>query len=686
MKFHFWPCSLLLLLFCVSSRAQNNLSASTGSPSGNTRFLWFTGHWNPTKKNIFIVDKDSAGRGGGTITIHPGGKITTSGKEEDEWNKKIEEGIQQMDKWVAQLTSPANNVNPDSYELNQLLLPDAREQQQLFNDYKIDPDQDLLSPDDRPGKSPTGNQNPSSPASNSSQSGDANSIQSAAALCEKVKADYKEVLSYYSANKKYNDANLQVPPPPEFEYSCYACDSNMRKVYDTTIEHYVRDFVHPEQELVRKGMAILKQLGEAGLNKPVIPETYAELFSKSGPCNYIGYDELTDAVMGIAQHLYWRAEKLVTKYQKRFKAAEAVTRTYLSVARDYILISALKGTGQSNPEDQYFPILAGMIYQNFYFYFDKLKHNDWKQVGNLTYMLSLCRNSSLLGSNSADYDFDKNLAKIAEVFNGFELTVEMDVKTGKEKGYWISHLKGRCKVGPKFSRDSNQCYKWVVMDESSKDGFGFYNFKQDQDFDCDLITNQIVVPNGAPVYIGTKKYTNRLEGLKMDFCNPGKDTIIFSRFLPNPKNNGLWKLPYGPPQPMGITGEEYFADYQTRKEYAKSGKAKEESDAFQKKNEEMVDEMKKLASRMKSDTGAKRMEDYQKIMAMSKKTASSAADNGVLAKMLFIDFEIPVQDNSSVLVDQTFEGAKINPKFSQVIVYANFKIHLENKSNSAKKN
>ena len=80
------------------------------------------------------------------------------------------------------------------------------------------------------------------------------------------------------------------------------------------------------------------------------------------------------------------------------------------------------------------------------------------------------------------------------------------------------------------------------------------------------------------------------------------------------------------------------------------------------------------------------MEDYRKIMAMSKTTASSAADNGVLAKMLFIDFEIPVQDNNQVLVDQTFEGAKINPKFSQVIVYANFKIHLENKSNPAKKN
>ncbi len=100
----------------------------------------------------------------------------------------------------------------------------------------------------------------------------------------------------------------------------------------------------------------------------------------------------------------------------------------------------------------------------------------------------------------------------------------------------------------------------------------------------------------------------------------------------------------------------------------------------------MVDEMKRLASKMKSDTGTKKLEDYQKIMAMSRKSASSAADNGVVAKMLFLDFEIPVQNNSPVLIDQTYEGAKINPKFSSVIVYANLKIHLENKVNPVKKN
>ena len=221
--------------------------------------------------------------------------------------------------------------------------------------------------------------------------------------------------------------------------------------------------------------------------------------------------------------------------------------------------------------------------------------------------------------------------------------------------------------------------------KTSQDVLGFYKTKALQQIDCDLITNQIVGPAGSPVYIGTKKYTTNLFGLRMDFCNPGKDTIVLSNFAANPKNEGLWKLPYGPPQPLGITGEEYFADFNRRKELVKSKEADKEADEFKKKNEEMVDEMKKLATQMKTDTGAKRLADYQKILAMSKKATSSVADNGVVAKMLYLDFEIPVKNNDRELVNTTFEGAKINPRFSNVIVYANYKIIIENESVPQKK-
>jgi hypothetical protein len=672
----------LLCLICICSYTKAQLPATqTGTnTTGKTQYLWFTGHWSPSKKNVFIVDKDSTGSGGGIVTVHSDGSVTASGPDEDKWNKKIDDGIKQIDDWVNQLNNPVNNVDPDEHQMNQLLLPDAVQQQQDWHSYKIEPGQNLLTPDQAPAKNSNGNSGASAGSAGSSQPKTNTRTLSdvLGEFCDKAKADYNTVINYYKSVKKYNEANLNVPPPPEFEYSCYACDSNIRKSDDTTVAHYVRDFTHPEDSMVRKGVTLLRNYQLFGLDNNVVPAEFENNFSKSGACHYFSQSELSDAVIGIAKHLYWRAEKLVNKYHTHYKAVAAVARTYFSVARDFMLISALDGRSSADNTDSYFPIIASMIRANVNDHLDKLeKQHDWKEIGNLSYILDLNRNVALLGSEGTD-DL-KTLDRIRNIYNGFSLTIEMDVKTGKEKGYWISHLKGHCKIGPKFTGDSNQCYKWVVLDENKTDLSGFYKTKALQQIDCDLITNQIVGPAGAPVYIGTKKYTTNMLGLKMDFCNPGRDTIVLSNFAANPKNEGLWKLPYGPPQPLGITGEEYFADFNRRQELVKSGEADKEADEFKKKNVEMVDEMKKLASQMKSDTGSKRLADYQKILAMSKKAGSSIADNGVMAKMLYLDFEIPVKNKDLELVNTTFEGAKINPRFKDVIIYANYKIQIENK-------
>jgi hypothetical protein len=666
---------------CIDANAQLTENGQVSNSTGKTRYLWFTGHWSPSKKNVFMVDKDSTGSGGGTVTIHSDGSVTTSGPDEDKWNKKIDDGIKQIDNWVSQLNNPVNNIDPDEHQMNQLLLPDVLQLQQEWQSYKIESGQDLLTPDQAPARNAGGN----SSGKSGSVSGTNNNPSTRTLsdvlgeFCEKAKADYNTVINYYKTVKKYNEANLNVPPPPEFEYNCYSCDSNIRKSDDTTIAHYIRDFVHPEDSLIKKGCALLRNYQLFGLENNVIPAEFENNFSKSGSCHYFSQSELSEAIIGIAQHMYWRAEKLVNKYHSRFKAAIAISRTYCSVARDYMMISSLDGRSSSDNTDSYFPIIASMVAANVNDHLNKLeKQHDMKEIGNLSYILDLNRNIALLGSQGIE---DKKiLERLKSIFNGFSLTIEMDVKTGKEKGYWISHLKGHCKIGPKFTGDSNQCYKWVVLDESKTDDQGFYKTKALQEINCDLITNQIVGPQGAPVYIGTKKYTTNLLGLNMDFCNPGKDTIILSNFSPNPKDAGLWKLPYGPRQPLGITGEEYFADFQRRQELAKSGQAEKEADEFKKKNEEMADEMKKLAAQMKTDTGSRRLADYQKILAMSKKASSSIADNGVMAKMLYLDFEIPVKNKERELVNTTFEGAKINPKFSGVIVYANYKILIENEN------
>ncbi len=670
---------LCLLLICLSPKAQLQTPVPGKTSSGKTQFLWFTGHWSNSKKNVFIVDGSTGGGGAGgsgssTVTINPDGSISASGGGLDEWNKTVDKGVQQINDWVNKLNSPANNLDPNEYNMNQLLLPDALEQQELWNGYKIDKDQNILSPDTKPAQGSGAGKSGAAPAKPAPPANTAGDIIKS--FCENAKADYNRVVGYYKSIQQ--DKNLNVPAPPEFEYNCYACDSDLRKVYDTTITHYVRDFMHPEDSLIRKGNELLGNyiLVMASGNEITDPYT-----GKSAVCNYFSPDELGDAVLGIARHLYQRAEKLVDQYHSRIKASEAIARTFFSVSRGYMIVSA---SNNLSGDAIYFPMISDMISKNMNFYFDKLSHNDWKQIGNITYDIGQMREATLMNGGD-ESSFDYNLARMIKIFNGFSLAIDMDVKIGKDGGYWISHLKGDCKVGPAFTRDSNQCYKWVVLDESSKDVLGFYKPKQLQEIDCQLITNQMIVPTGAPTYVGTKKFKNTLKGLRMDFCNPGKDTIILGSFISDPPGNAIWSVPGGPPQALGVTGDNLFADQTRQKQLQESGQANEQMAVFKKQNEETVAEMKSLAAQIKNETGDKKMEDYQKMMALLKKTESSAPSNGVIAKMLFLDFEIPVQDNSQVLVDKTFEAAKINPKLSGAIIYANYKIHIENKANPSRK-
>ena len=468
MKWQSIPGLLCLICICLYTKAQLTENKPGTNTTGKTQYLWFTGHWSPSKKNVFIVDKDSTGSGGGTVTLHGDGSVTTSGPDLDKWNKKIDEGIKKTDDWVNQLNNPVNNIDPDEHQMNQLLLPDAMQQQQEWTSYKIEPGQNLLTPDEAPAKNSNVNSGASAGSSDNIQAKTNTRTLSdvLGEFCDKAKADYNTVINYYKSVQKYNEANLNVPPPPEFEYSCYACDSNIRKKDDTTVANYVRDFTHPEDSMVRKGVSLLRNYQLFGLDNNVIPAEFENNFRKSGACNYFSQSELSDAIIGIAQHLYWRAEKLVDKYHSHYKAVAAVSRTFFSVARDYMMISSLDGRKSSDNTDSYFPVIATMFTNNFYDHLNKLqKNHDWREIGNLSYIIDMARSGMLL-SGSNDDTYLNNVAKVKAVLNGFNLTIEMDVKTGKEKGYWISHLKGHCKIGPKFTDDSKECYKWVVLDEN----------------------------------------------------------------------------------------------------------------------------------------------------------------------------------------------------------------------------
>jgi len=682
----------ILILLNDPANAQPN----PGVFGDSHHFLWYTGHWSKTKKNSFIVDKNSGGLPGGgaatgdpanptdpadpgnpadpgaslgegaTITVNPDGSVNIQGPGVDAWNKKIDAAKQQADEWVQQLGDPLVNADPRTQHLSDLLAPEAQEQQELWDSYKIDKQQDVLSPDTRPGAD-------KAPAPQRTMN------DAATEICTASKADYDAVMAYYTSIKHAKDADLNTPPPPEFEYDCYVCDSDRRRVYDTTVAHYVRDFLHPEDSMVKKALGMMKNFVLLNGNENTISEDVDQAFSKSGACHYLSYGDLNKAVLTIITHAYRRAEKLVMKYRKDFRACAAIARTFLSVARDFELV-----TGNTSSVDSYMAELAPIVALAFDFYYQKLKENDWKQVANIPFLIGLCRDISLLGSDMGDYRFQDYFKKLQKIMDGFVLTVDMDTKFGRDQGYWLSHVKGQCHIGPDFDRDADQCYKWVVLDEKRPDEFGFYRTKALPEIDCDLLANQMTGSQYSPVYVGTRKYTVNLQGLRMDFCSPGQDTIILSRFYPNPKDSGWWRIPHAPLANLGISGEQFFQDFKKQKQLAESGQAQQAAANYQAQNEDMVAKMKAMAEQMKSDTGKKTFQDYQKIMDMFNKLKQSS-NNGVLATLMFLDFELPVENKSQVLVDKKFDGTQINPQIAQAVIYANFTIHIENKSNPAKK-
>ncbi len=309
----------ILLLLALGANAQLQ---------DKQHFLWYKGHWSPTKKNVFVIEKDSNAltgfsTGNGTLTIDPDGSIHAAGVGLDEWNKKIDDGERQLDQWTQQLQNPTYTMDPADHHLSDMLLPAAQEEQQNWSGYKIDPKQDLLRPETRPGSPPPSTRSMAAVAED---------------FCRASKADYDVVMAFYHDHKGDKDADLNIPPPPEFEYECYACDSNIRKNYDTTIAHYVRDFMHPEDSILRKALGLMRGIQLlTGSDKDVLPEEIAQAWSKSGACHYFSQGDLAEAIQTTITHAYRRATNLVIKYRRDFRAAPAIARAYLGVARDYVI-------------------------------------------------------------------------------------------------------------------------------------------------------------------------------------------------------------------------------------------------------------------------------------------------------------------------------------------------------------
>jgi hypothetical protein len=684
----------------------NGSSEGQQSAIDSTHFLWYTGHWSKTKKNVFIINKNSGqagsgggglgvggagggggtgsgsgmgdpsgsdGSGGGTITVGPDGKVTMSGGAVAAWNKQMDQAEQSADQFIQALDDPHDNLDVTTHKLNEALKPDAEAQKQRVADLKVPDNQDMLDPDD-PVKPLNNDQIPD--------------------YCQQIKSQYYEIMNFYKQHVKDLVGNDPTNPvPPKFEYTCYVCDSNIQKKYDTAVAQYVRAFMKPEADLIKKGNMILHQLAVSGMSqeKGIQEDKWQAFFqnnknepSKSGACSYIELNSLATAIYDIHRHLYTRGLKLVQDNLKNYQAIRAIQAAYTATAGQWDIVCDGKSGYQ-----QVFEQLQGMYSDAIEDYMKRIKKSDWRAIADAPFVMSLLRDQCMLGGSDNQSVFEDYLYKMQTYFNAFELNIEMDIKTGDANAYRIAHIKGKCHIMPEFDRWDNQCYHWVVADEEEKGLFGYPFKKFDQTIDCKVITNEMTTPPGAPkiTYTGTKKYTAVLKHLRMDFCNPGNDTIQLTGFTPNPSDAGLWTIPMSPSQNMGLNGQEqYFESIAEKKQLAGSGEAKKQTDDLVQKALQLraqMDAMKQANALQAPGHAGSATANMEKIKEL-KDQAMGLTSNATVAKMAYLDFVLQVKNFDTVLVKQVFDAREINPKQANVIIYGKYTVDIENRENGKK--
>jgi hypothetical protein len=255
----------------------------------------------------------------------------------------------------------------------------------------------------------------------------------------------------------------------------------------------------------------------------------------------------------------------------------------------------------------------------------------------------------------------------------------MDIKVGKEGGYMLTHLKGKAKIAPEFAYNEDSCYQWVIT-EDKPNSLGEPIKKADQKIDVDLLSNEVIYPKERPTYTGTKKYWTMLQQLKMDYCHPGKDTILLTGFIPTPPSGGTWIYPHMPqPVPAGINSlDHYFQDINKIKELAESGKAQQQAAVAKEQAEKLIAQMKGLQQQMGNRRDASQIANFQKMQNLATQTRQLFSNQNI-APISYIDFPLQIQNNTPTLFNKKFDAKEIDPKLANIIVYGYYTIDIEYK-------
>ena len=646
---------VIFLLYSLSeaSFCQTAFNGMTIDTVQNHYFLWFHGHWNQQKKNTFNIIPPNGIGSGGTATVSSSGNVNIQTSGMDDWDTFVDNGINDLDKWDKDLKSPAHDYREWSHHLNIVLLPEINRMKKELNDFKVTKEDKKVDIEKEHLQQL------------------AQGLQNG---CTSFKPRYEEIMNYCKAHSHDKDSDLKVPPPPEIDFTCSECDTNIQNTNQKIIDDYLKKFPEPEGGMIRDLLPKLRDMALLGVNGSYTLGSHSgiedivinDFYKKNGVCSYLHKDEMWNAVIFLANHVLRRAQKLVDDYHKDIKTQPVVTKTYLSVLRQNILL----GNGKDNLENgRYFQKILRMVYDEYYYYKDRLfKDHDWSQLSNFHLLFEFIRTYQMLGGGQLD-----NWTNLVSLLNNFQLSIEMDIKAGGNGRYIIAHLKGKTKIAPEFNPDSNKCYTWVACKDQT-DQYGAPIKEDAGKIHCDLLNTEIVAPGPHPVYIGTHNYYTQLKLLKMDFCHPGQDTILFTQFNADPVTSGLWKYPYGPNHANNIWElDTYFKSNNKTIELAKSGALEQQAQVTAQTDREMIAKLQAMKSKFKS--GNFSMSDVHKIQEMVNQSQSSA-NNKNLSPAFYIDFPLDIHNNTTTIFHQRFDSKQVSPVTAPAVIYGYMTIDI----------
>ncbi|MCL5031164.1 MAG: hypothetical protein M1480_19345 [Bacteroidetes bacterium] len=597
-------------------------------------FLWFHGHWDNKKKNTFDIKPAFGTLGGGTATVENDGNVKVQTPTMDNWDKFFDQGLDDIYKWEQELKSTSHDYEEWSHHLNVELQPYLESMKNEWKEYKIKPEEKKVDLEKQRIKSISDSLDKS---------------------CSSFKPRFDEIMSYYKKHRHDGFADLVNPPPPEIDYTCSECDTNIEKRNKKIVDDYAKKFVEPEAGMIRDLIPRIRNMELLGVGQSynlgdesgngLLGLIIKDFYNKNGVCSYLHKDEMWKVVQFLANHVLERAEKLVEHNRKNFKTARALIEVYCSVARD----NALLGNSPSNGE--YFGYFQSMMMDQFYYYKHKLfGEHDWSQLSNFNIFFEFVRSYLLLGGDEKS-SFAFEWTKLLAMLNDFQLSIEMTVNAN---GKAIVRLKGTAKVAPEFNPDSNKCYTWVVIkDKPSSDGSPILD--KAGIVHCDLLQNTMP----GLKYIGTHKYYTEIKQLKMDYCHPGQDTIMFTRFIPDPTGDGWWVDPYGHRFEMELNSlDSFFQD--KSKAISEAGNLRQMASGIKSKGLNLAAQMKALESKMKSGGGLNGLTDIHKIQELANQS-TALLNNQKIAAIFFIDFPLTSDNFTTTLVNKTYNLDEVDP-------------------------